>query len=208
MSIAHKVSAYNRQRKWQIFLENLPVTPQAKVLDVGFSEGEYSPVDNFIEKNYPYPEMLTALGVDAPCQFTQRYPKVRAVQYPGDRFPFEDQEFDICWSNAVLEHVGGQEKQVAFLTEIKRVARTAFITTPNKWFPVELHTRAPLLHYLPKPVFDAYLRTIRKSWAAGDYMHLLSLNDLRNLLKQAHIEPRRLIRNKIAGLTLDFAVIF
>jgi len=37
-----------------------------KVLDVGFLDLEYSSTYNFIEKHYPYPERLTALGVQVP----------------------------------------------------------------------------------------------------------------------------------------------
>ena len=40
--------------------------------------------------------------------------------------------------------------------EVKRVSRGAFMTTPNRLFPVDLHTRTPLLHYLLKSVFDQY----------------------------------------------------
>ncbi len=36
----------------------------AKILDVGFSD-KYSLLGNFIEKNYPYPQNITALSVDS-----------------------------------------------------------------------------------------------------------------------------------------------
>ena len=65
--------------------------------------------------------------------------------------PFADGEFDIVFSNAVIEHVGGREQQRRFVEESLRVARRAFVTTPNRWFPVEVHTRLPLVHWLPGP---------------------------------------------------------
>ncbi len=177
------------------------------VLDVGFSDREYSGNDNYIEKHYSYPEKLTALGIDEPSEFLSRYPLVRAVRYDGRRFPFADKEFDLCWSNAVMEHVGDAEAQVDFLKEIKRVSSRAFITTPNRYFPVEVHTLTPLLHYLPKAIFDRYLTLIGKSWGTGDYMHPLSRSDLKNRLSQAGIDRYRLVSNKFAGLTLDFVVL-
>jgi hypothetical protein len=207
MSIASRVSAFNRRRKWSLFLKEIPPSEKMTILDVGFSEKEYSSTDNFIEKHYPYQNRLTALGVDTPCDFLTRYPDVKAVSYDGSLFPFDDKEFDLCWSNAVIEHVGGFEKQLFFLKEIKRVSRRAFITTPNKWFPVELHTRTPLFHYLPKNLFDKYLGLIGKKWATGDYMHLLSASDLKALLVAVDIAPYKLFRNRILGFTVDFAVI-
>lgn len=207
MSIASRVSAFNRQRKWSLFLKEIAPSENMTVLDVGFSEQEYSPTDNFIEKHYPYQNRLTALGVETPCDFLTRYPDVKAHSYDGRRFPFDDKKFDVCWSNAVIEHVGGFEKQLSFLKEIKRVSRRAFITTPNKWFPIELHTRTPLFHYLPKGLFHKYLDLIGKKWATGDYMHLLSASDLKALLVAAGIVTYKLFRNRILGFTVDFLIV-
>ena len=39
-----------------------------------------------------------------------------------------------------------------FAAEAIRVGRRAFITTPNRRFPVEVHTRLPLVHWLPDAV--------------------------------------------------------
>ena len=207
MSIAYKISAVNRRRKWKIFLETIKPTLKLRILDVGFTENEYSETDNFLEKNYPYPQNITALGIDTPKKFRERYPQVKAVKYDGNKFPFDDRTFDVCWSNAVLEHVGNRDKQTMFLKEIKRVAKVAFITTPNKYFPVEVHTRTPLLHFLSKKLFDKYLSLIGKTWAAGNYMNLLSYKDIRKLLKEAGINNYDIIKNRLL-FTLDFVVIF
>jgi hypothetical protein len=69
MSIAYKISAFNRKRKWKKFLEIIKPTPLMTILDVGFTENEYSATDNFLEKNYPYPQNITALGIDTPKKF-------------------------------------------------------------------------------------------------------------------------------------------
>ena len=131
--------------------------------------------------------MLVALGIHQPLEFISRYPQVKVVKYDGSRFPFKDKEFDVCWSNAVIDHVGNRDKQLFFLQEIKRVSRRAFITTPNRHFLIEVHTRTPLLHFLPKKVFEEYLNLRGKRWATGNNMHLLSIADLKEMLKQAGI---------------------
>jgi SAM-dependent methyltransferase len=210
MSLAYKISAWNRDRKWRLFLDKIKPTKETKILDVGFNEIEYSATDNYLEKNYEYPENITALGFENSQgkEFTKRYPRVKAIYYQGGRFPFADQFFDLCWSNAVLEHVGSREKQTEFLREIKRTAKRAFITTPNRYFPIEIHTRLPLLHFLPKVFFDWFARLIGKGWASGDYMNLLSLSELKQLLKSAGIENYQIYKNKFLGFTMDFVVIF
>jgi len=108
----------------------------------------------------------------------------------------------------VIEHVGDFERQVLFLKEINRVARNVFITTPNKLFPIEVHTRTPFLHFLPKKMFDKYLHFVGKSWAADDYMFLLSLKDINKLLHHAGIDNYNIKKNKLLGFVMDFVIMF
>lgn len=207
MSFAYAVSGWNRRRKWKLFLQEIHPTQETKILDLGFTEKEFSETDNFLEKHYPYPQQITALGTDSPVEFLKSYPQVKAVHYGGGVFPFSDRSFDVCWCNAVIEHVGGREKQVQFLKEIERVAKKAFITTPNRHFPIEVHTRTPLLHWLPESLFDLYLKWVRKEWPEGESIHLLAAQELRKLLAEAGIKDYRIIRNRLLGWTLDFVVI-
>ena len=206
MSFAYQISAFNRRRKWRRFVELFQPTSELRVLDVGYSDEEYSENDNFLEKHYRWPEQITALGIETPNQFRARYPQVDVVQYDGRDFPFDDNEFDVCWSNAVIEHVGNRERQLKFLSEINRVSKAAYITTPNRFFPIEVHTRMPLLHFLPKPMFDGYLKCVGMDWAAGDYMHLMSRRDLTRLLTAAGISGYDLYQNRLGPFVLDFVV--
>lgn len=209
MKIAQTISAYNRKRKWKLFKDIIGINPNQTILDVGFTEREYSPYDNFIEKNYPYPEKITALGVDNPYSFKKRYPLVKVVIYNGNTFPFKDLSFDIIWSNAVIEHVGSKEAQLNFLKEVKRVGKKSFITTPNRNFPIELHTKIPLLHlFFNKQTYDSFLILIGKDWASGNYMNLLSKRNLIDLLFKAGIHQYKIISNRFFGLTMDFVIIF
>lgn len=206
--IAYSFSGKNRRKKFDYFMQVFQPDETTRILDVGASEQEFSPTDNLLEKLYPYQNNLTVLGVDPFDQFCQRYPEAEVHVYDGRVFPFADNSFDICWSNAVIEHVGDRQRQLLFLQEIKRVARNAFITTPNKYFPVEVHTRTPFLHFLPKRVFDGYLRFVGKSWAAGDYMHLLSFSEIKRLLAESGIEHYHVQKNRMFGFTLDYMILF
>jgi SAM-dependent methyltransferase len=204
---AQQFSVANRERKWRLFLETIAPSSAMTLLNVGYTNREFSPSDNLLEKLYPYPERITALGIEEPTEYARRYPSVRVVKYDGTRFPFPDKAFDVCWSNAVLEHVGDADRQLLFLSEIARVARRAFVTTPNRYFPVEVHTLTPLLHYLPKDLFDRYLKIAGKGWATGSYMNLLGERDLRHLLEMAGCGGSRIVRNRLLGFTVDFVAV-
>ena len=90
MSLAHRISCFNRKRKYICFLNATKPSKEDKVLDVGFTDIEISPFDNYLERNYPYPENITALSIEKPKDFKKRYPKVKAITYDGNEFPFLD----------------------------------------------------------------------------------------------------------------------
>lgn len=75
--------------------------------------------------------------------------------------PFDDCSFDLVHPSAVLKHVGSRAQQAAFLGELLRVSRRGvYLTTPNRWFPVEFHSVLPFVHWLPARAFRAVLRLL------------------------------------------------
>lgn len=204
--LINKIGDQNRERKYELFLKLFKPDSTTKILDAGASEKEYRATSNHLEKKYPHPENITILGVDNYKDFPLRYPEVNIVKYKGGIFPFKDKAFDICWSNAVIEHVGDQSKQELFLKEILRVSKRAFITTPNRFFILESHTKVLFFHYLPRDIFNKIL-----SWTGNSYpghlIHLLGLKDVKYLFDKNNISNYKIIKNKIFGLTIDFVMV-
>jgi SAM-dependent methyltransferase len=179
--LVDQVSLRSRRRKLQLFLDELHPTADTSVLDVGadelaFGEGDGCGTLNFFEEMYPWPERITALGLHDGTGFRARYPGIRYVQGDACALPFEDGEFDIVFSNAVIEHVGDRARQRLLVSEALRVGRRVFITTPNRRFPIEVHTRLPLVHWLPHRIAHGAYRAVGKSYATE--IQLLSKSDL------------------------------
>jgi SAM-dependent methyltransferase len=198
MRLADAISLRSRRRKLRLLLDELRPTPETTVLDVGadelgFGEGDGCGTLNFFEELYPWPERITALGLHEGAGFRARHPHVRYVQGDACDLPFRDGEFDLVFSNAVIEHVRGRERQRALVSEALRVGRSVFLTTPNKRFPVEVHTRLPLVHWLPDPVAHRAYRALGMEFATE--IRLLSAGELRSLF------PGR-VRIHNLGLTL------
>jgi hypothetical protein len=150
--VASQVSLRSRERKLGLFLDLLAPGPQTTVVDVGVTDAPFGggSSDNFFEAMYPWPDRITAVGQTELDRFIAAFPRVQAVRADGRALPFEDGTFDLGFSNAVVEHVaGGREGQRQFVHELCRVARQVFVTTPNRWFPLEVHTLLPLVHWLP-----------------------------------------------------------
>jgi SAM-dependent methyltransferase len=150
--VASRVSLQSRERKLQLFLDILQPGPESSVVDVGVTNAPFGAgsTDNFFEALYPWPERITGVGHTELDAFAAAFPRVGAVRADGRDLPFADGEFDFGFSNAVVEHVaGGRGGQRQFVHELCRVARRVFVTTPNRWFPLEVHTLLPFVHWLP-----------------------------------------------------------
>ncbi len=188
MRLTDEISLRSRRRKFGLFMETMAPTADTKVLDVGvddFAFGDLSTNEsscgtlNFFEDMYPWQDQITALGLHEGTRFRESYPQARYVQGDALELPFEDGAFDVVFSNAVIEHVGGEEEQRRFVGEALRVAPRVFVTTPNRWFPVEVHTRLPVVHWLPDAASHRAYDLVRKPWAKRN--RLLGPGDLRAL---------------------------
>ena len=142
---------------------------------------------------YPHKSRITAAGIDDARFLERLHPGLRFIQADGRDLPFADGAFDYVHSSAVLEHVGSREKQSRFLGELWRVARKGvFVTTPNRWFPVEFHTVLPLAHWLPPAAFRALLRrTGRGFFAEESNLNLMTRGDLLRAAGRAGIARPR-----------------
>jgi SAM-dependent methyltransferase len=116
-----------------------------------------------------------------------------------------DGYFDIVFSNSVIEHVGDAERQRQFARECIRCGKAFFVQTPNKWFPFDLHTLTPFIHWLPKPMFIKlmplsvrFLISSPETEAVEDFtnMRLLSRRELADLFPGA-----RIIEERFLGMT-------
>ena len=187
MRLADAISLRSRRRKLALFLELMDASPETSVLDVGVDEVSHGEpggesgctTHNFLEEHYPWPARITAVGLHDGTRFRARYPAIRYVQADACDLPFVDGEFDVVHSNAVVEHVGSRERQEAFVPEALRVGRRVFVTTPNRWFPIEVHTRLPFVHWFPERAGHRVYDAVRMPWAKEN--HLLGPAELRSL---------------------------
>jgi SAM-dependent methyltransferase len=186
-----------RNRMFQRFMAVMGPTERSQVLDLGVTPERSLPESNIFETLYPYKSMLTAASIEDASFLTQLHPGLTFVQVPAGHLPFADQAFDIVFCSAVLEHVGDSEAQHSFIAECLRVARHFFFTTPDRRFPIEMHTLLPLLHWLPQPRHQVILRAFGKDfWAQTENLNLLTPTELRSLFppcSQLTIESHRLL---------------
>ena len=133
------------------FMLCLRPTPETTILDVGgYPETWENPR---IDSN------ITLLNIH-PIDLSKRTSnfQMKAVVGDGCRLDYKDKEFDIVFSNSVIEHLGTWERQMAFAREMGRVGRALWIQTPARGFFMEPHLLTPLIHYFPRAVQKRLLR--------------------------------------------------
>lgn len=114
-----------------------------KILDVG---GTQSYWENRGYVNIPGIE-ITILNV---YREPADYPNIQStVGHGADLSRYRDNEFDITFSNSVIEHMESWEKMESMAREIRRVGKSYYLQTPNKNFPIECHFLLPWFQFLP-----------------------------------------------------------
>lgn len=89
----------------------------------------------------------------------------RLLVYDGTVLPFEDESFDLIFSDQVIEHVRPDVLE-RFYSEERRVLRPGgivFHRVPHRLAPYDSHTRTWFLHYLPRALWLRLLRLIGRS---------------------------------------------
>jgi SAM-dependent methyltransferase len=151
------VSRFFRQRRMAAFAQFLDQVglQNPRILDVGGNTR--------IWENIEFPLNITILNLAKVLQENPSHHQITFVVGDGcDMAQFKDNQFDIVFSNSVIEHVGTQEKQVKFATEVLRVGRFFWVQTPSKWFPIEAHSGMPLWWFYPESLRKFFFRHWRQ----------------------------------------------
>lgn len=127
----------------------------------------------------------------------------KAVTGDGRCLPFLDKSFDLVFSNSVIEHVGDWHDMQRLASELRRVGKSFYCQTPNKWFPVEPHLGTFFLHWCPRLLSFFVVARYCTVWGlvnkprpeqveksiAG--IRLLTKRDLRRLFPESSIVAER-----------------
>jgi len=195
VSLADRIGTSFRERRMRQFLALCQPTPTTNVLDVGGNPRIWASV--------PQSERPNILYLNTPRSFEDGDDRTRLVFGDGTRLPFPDRAFDLAFSNSVIEHVGSEAKQQAFAKEIRRVAKSYWVQTPNHGFPIEPHLLTPFIHWFPMTVRKA----IVQRFTVWDLVAKPSPDSRRFYIEHFLYDIRLLDRSQITALFPDAQII-
>jgi len=146
-------SHQTRQVRMQQLEKLLGVKPGMRVLDLGGQPDIW----NFVSAPLDITILnLPGVAAPAPKESTHKFDFVE-----GDACnvtAYADRSFELVFSNSVIEHVGGEEKQRAFADEVRRLGVKYWVQTPSIWFPVEAHTGMPFWFFMPEFIRQKFIK--------------------------------------------------
>ena len=198
-----------REKMYQVFdkeISNLTIIN--KILDVGTSPvaDQYQ---NYLINKYPYKRKIICASNVKLNKIKKKYPEIKTIQCDGRKLPLNDNYVDTVISNATIEHVGNKKKQIKFIKEALRVSKKLiFISTPNRYFPIDFHTLIPFLHFLPKKIHRFILKMIGFKFLSKERnLNLLSTNDLKNICSILNIKNYAIKKIKLLGFCTNLILI-
>jgi hypothetical protein len=193
-----------RQKRMLFFKDKISRLPKPiQILDVGGNEQFWRNSSLANDPNYE----ITILNLD---EFeVNSNNMISVIGDATDLAQYTDKEFDVAFSNSVIEHLHNRENQQKMAREVQRVGRFHFIQVPNKYFFLEPHYLLPFFNFLPKS-FQYFILTKTKlsrgrRWDklfAKQYVNeivLLSNSELQSIFPHSQIWKERFL-----GLSKSF----
>jgi hypothetical protein len=183
-----------RLRRWDRLKAEFPQLDQMRVLDLGGKTV-------FWERAPVRPRSVTVINLTEPGD---RLDWLNPIQ--GDACDAPDlvgsQEFDLVFSNSLIEHLGGHAPRTRFAHVVRSLAPRYAVQTPYRYFPVEPHWLFPGMQFLPTttriwiaprwPLGHTYRWPAERAREEVMFTELLSASELHAYFPDARIECERI----------------
>jgi hypothetical protein len=198
-----RLMGHFRRRRLDQFLARVGIDETTRVLDVGGTP--------HLWQLMPLRPRVTLLNQMSTPPWPLP-PGFAYVQGDGCNLPYADREYDLVFSNSVIEHVGARDRQETFAREVRRVGRGYYVQTPNRNFPIESHLWG-LNVFLAPPRWRPVMLRVLTYWGwvhrptrDGIASRLAGINLLDERLMLELFSDGTVIRERVAGLTKSLAV--
>ncbi len=141
------ISPLFRQKRFEQFEARIQPSHADTMLDVGGTTAMWQASEVPLRQ-------VHVLNVDPQWIQLEQPSRMPVARLVGNALslPVADREYDIVFSNSVIEHVGTWDQQLKFAAEVRRCGERLWIQTPAREFFIEPHYLTPFIHWFPKSV--------------------------------------------------------
>lgn len=175
-----------RRQRYQFFVDSIKPKSSDRVLDIGTSTGHGFEI--YTDGDF------RVMGLDLVRPKENLDLLDSFVVGNGLYLPFKDNAFDIVFCNAVMEHVTTREGQQKLGEEILRVGKRVFVSTNNRYFPIEPHYLLPLFQFYPEWLQKLAVKIVPIGLPRGywERVRLMTKRELQATFPGCTIHPEKL----------------
>lgn len=198
-----------RSKRWELIAKIFPDIAERTVVDLGGTVSSWlsAPIR---------PRQVTVVNLFEPGESDEDW----LVPVTGDacdavaelnRAGSAD-TFDIVYSNAVLEHVGGHGSRARFADAVHALAPRHWVQTPYRYFPLEPHWLFPGMQFLPVsarahvarhwPLAHTQSPDMEDARSSVMWTELIGLTEMK-----AYFPRSRIVHERVGGLTKSLIAI-
>jgi hypothetical protein len=156
-----------RARRWEWVRQAFPEIGSMSVIDLGGTAESW--LRSSLRPALGHIVILEPSSREPPAPWI-REDRADACDLPSH---ISDGRYDLAYSNAVIEHVGGHSQRMRFAEAVHKLAERHWVQTPYRYFPIEPHWLFPGFQFLPMNVRAELSRrwplvhTRSESWEQG-----------------------------------------
>ena len=179
------------------------------VLDIGSTNDVEYKSSNYIIKNLKNIKVFKSIS---DMHITDNFFSKSFKKSITDIFTNEDislMRSDLVISNATIEHVGNINKQVRMIKNTIDLCKKYYvIITPNRFHPLDFHTKLPIIHWLPKKIHRKILKLLNLDFFSKESnLNLLGEKEFIKILNKAGDKNFKIFYISLFGFKSNLIVI-
>ena len=198
-----------RKEMFEIIKKNINLNSINSVLDVGTTSDNSLESSNFLIKQFKSIKIKKSISDQKILDdnfFDMTFER-SITENLNDNF--ENLRSDLLVCSATIEHLGNFSNIKKGIDNIVNLSDKYFIiTTPNRYHPIEFHTKIPFIHFLPKEFHRKLLEFFgNEFFSKEENLNLLSKKDLINLMSNYKNISYNINEIKLFGFISNFIIV-
>jgi len=198
-----------RKEMFEIIKKNINLNNINSVLDVGTTSDNSLESSNFLIKQFKSIKIKKSISDQKILNhnFFDMTFEASITENLNDNFYNLRSDLLVC--SATIEHLGNFSTIKKGIDNIVNFSDKYFIiTTPNRYHPIEFHTKIPFIHFLPKEFHRKLLGFFgNEFFSKEENLNLLSKKDLINLMSNYKNVSYNINEIKLFGFISNFIIV-